>query len=461
MPADTAKWRCTISDDSMSATVFLTPPGQGESIDIEDVVMFLRANGVISGLIYSEIEKAVKEKIFYKDITVAKGRSLIETQNGYYEFLFSVGEIKHPTIRSDGSVDYQSMSIIQSVSPGDLLAVYHPAVPGSSGLDVKNREIRCKPAKDLPAIKGSGFEVSFDGNTYKATMEGRVEYDNFKLHIRDLYELRKDLDLVIGRVDFRGDVIIHGNVESGTFIRATKSVTVEGAVEGATIIAEGDIVLKKGMQGGGKGRLVSGSNIYANFIEFTEVKAKGSVEANIILNSVISAGKSVIVRGKRGAIIGGTNYSVGEMIMAHAGNKAEVKTKIASGISEDYDKRHHLLTSKAESAKASISKTKTEIEQIRDVRLTNDPKDVKDAKISHLTRRLKRDMRLLEHVQKELQEIEETINVGMEAAITVDDTVNPGVTVYIDNKEMQVRSPMNHVKFFRPSGSDRIEVQQL
>jgi Predicted polymerase, most proteins contain PALM domain, HD hydrolase domain and Zn-ribbon domain len=77
------------------------------------------------------------------------------------------------------------MSVIQSVSPGDILAIYHPAVPGSSGLDVRNRELRCKPAKELPPIKGSGFEVSFDGNTYKATMEGRVEYDNFKMHIRE------------------------------------------------------------------------------------------------------------------------------------------------------------------------------------------------------------------------------------------------------------------------------------
>ena len=461
MAVVTDKWRCTISEDCMTASVFITPPEAGETITAEDVAVFLRANGVLSGIIYSEIEKMINEKAYYKDIEVARGRSLIETQNGYYEFLFNIGEIKHPTIRSDGSVDYQSMSIIQSVSPGDLLAVYHPAVAGSSGLDVKNREIRCKPAKDLPPLKGTGFEVSFDGNTYKATMEGRVEYDNFKLHVRDLYELRKDLDLVTGRIDFRGDVVVHGNVRTGTFIRATKSVTVEGSVEAATIIAEGDIVLKKGMQGGERAKLVSGSNIYANFIEFTEVKAKGNVETNIIFNSVISAGKSVLVKGKRGAIIGGTCYSVGEMFASHAGNKAEVKTTLASGISDDYDKRRHLLTSKAESAEESIRKTKHELEQIRDVRLTNDPKEVKDAKISQLTRRLKRDERLLEHVQKELAEIEETMNVGMEAAVSVENIVNPGVTVRIDNKELKVSKEMHGVKFYRPAGSSEIEVSPL
>ena len=461
MPVATEGWRCNISDDSMSASIFVTPPGEGESITVEDVTVFLRANGVLSGVIYSEIEKLIKEKIYYKDVVVAKGKSLVETQNGYYEFLFSIGEIKHPTIRSDGSVDYQSMSVIQSVSPGDLLAVYHPSVPGSSGLDVKNREIRCKPAKELPQIKGSGFEVSFDGNTYKAAMEGRVEYDNFKMHIRDMYELRKDLDLVTGRIDFRGDVVVHGNVCTGTFIRSTKSVTVDGTVEGATIIAEGDIVLKKGLQGGGKAKLVSGGNIYANFIEFAEVKAKGNVEANIILNSMVSAGKSVLVKGKRGAIIGGINYSVGEMSAAHAGNDVEIRTVLASGISEDYDKRHHLLALKAESAKESIHKAKNEIEQIRDVRITNDPKDVKEAKISQLQRRMKRDERLLEHVNKELQEIEDTISVGGEAAISIEETVNPGVMIRIDDKEMKINSPLQHVRFYRPQGSSDIEVKTL
>ncbi|MBO4889360.1 MAG: DUF342 domain-containing protein [Lachnospiraceae bacterium] len=461
MAVDTTKWKCSISDDCMSATVLMTEPKADERITTEDVAMFLRANGVTAGFVYSEIEKAVNEKTYYKDVVVARGKSMVETVPGTYEFLFNMGEIKHPTIRSDGSVDYQSMSVIQSVSPGDVLAVYHPAVQGSNGLDVKNREIRCKPAKELPAIKGSGFDVSFDGNTYTANMEGRVEYDNFKLHVRDLYELRGDLDLVTGRIDFRGDVIVHGNVRTGTFIRATKSVTVDGSVEAATIMAEGDIVLKKGMQGGGRAKLISGANIYANFIEFTDVKAKGNVEANIILNSKISAGKSVVVKGKRGAIIGGINYSVGHMSTAQAGNNAEIKTVVASGISDEYDKRHHLLSGKAESARDSIKKTKFEIEKIRDVRLTNDPKEVKEAKISQLTRRLKRDERLLEHVEKELKEIEDTMSVGGEAAVIVEDTVHPGVTVMIDNKELSIKNTMTHVRFYRPEGSSEIEVKTL
>jgi Protein of unknown function (DUF342). len=63
MAAVTDGWRCNISDDSMSATVFVTAPKEGESITVEDIAHYLRANGVMSGLIYSEIEKIINEKI--------------------------------------------------------------------------------------------------------------------------------------------------------------------------------------------------------------------------------------------------------------------------------------------------------------------------------------------------------------------------------------------------------------
>lgn len=459
MPVATEKWKCEIASDNMSATLLITPPEKDEVITSEDVMVYLRQKGINTGLLYSEIEKMISSGTYYKDVVVAKGREIVESVNGHYEFMFNMGEIKHPTIRSDGSVDYQSMSVIQSVSPGDVLAVYHPAVPGSHGMDIKGRELRCKPAKEQPEIRGSGFEVSFDGKTYKSTLEGRVEYDNYKMHIRDIYELRGDLNLVNGRIDFRGDVVVHGNVRTGTFIRATKSVTVDGSVEGATIIAEGDIVLKKGMQGGGKAKIICGGNLYANFIEFTDVKAKGNVEANIILNSKISAGKNVIVKGKRGAVIGGITGAVGLLETTIAGNDSELKTVCSVGISPELDSRYHLLLEKSESAKKAIAKTKFEIEQIRDVRLSSDPKEVKEAKISRLTRRLKRDERLLEHVNEELSRQKDTVELGSEAKVIVHEKVNPGTIIRIDNQEYIVKSVLNSAEFFRPSGSTYIEVK--
>ena len=45
-------------------------------------------------------------------------------------------------------------------------------------------------------------------------------------------------------------------------IKAGKSLTVEGVVESATIIAGGDVCLKRGMQGAGKGSITAGGGCF-------------------------------------------------------------------------------------------------------------------------------------------------------------------------------------------------------
>ena len=66
-------------------------------------------------------------------------------------------------------------------------------------------------------------------------------------------------------VDFNGDIVIHGNVEAGVVINAGKSLTVDGVVESASITAGGMVCLKRGMQGGGKGSITAGGDIFTEF----------------------------------------------------------------------------------------------------------------------------------------------------------------------------------------------------
>ena len=450
--------RVQISEDHMSATLHLTPPPAGESYTVEELADHLRHNGVNNGIIFSALEEMLKEGIYHKDVVVAQGTEAVHGINGYYEFFFEQDDKKnkHPLIRSDGSVDYQSMSVIQNVRAGDVLAVYHPAIEGSHGMDVTGREFRAHPAKDLPTIHGSGFETSYDGLTYTATIEGKVEYDNFKLFVRDVYEFRGDLDLIVGKIDFRGDVIVYGNVCAGTMIRASKSITVEGSVEAATLIADGDIVLKKGMQGGKKARIVSGGSVYANFIEFTDVEARENVEANIILNCHVQAGKDVIVSGKKGAVVGGKIYSVGSVQTSFLGNAVGVRTTAAVGSSEDLERRNHLLRVKSESTKESLAKTMMEIQMFKANVSVSESEEVRAAKLKQLERRRERDERLLEHVEKELAKIGETMEVAREARVTVGTTAFPAAVIRIDDQEIELKSAENNVEFFREQMRDGI-----
>lgn len=457
-----ADCRVTISDDHMKAMLYLTPPAGGEMYSVEEVSDFLRKNGVNSGIQFTAIEEIVRERLYYREFPVAEGKPPIHGVNGYYEFFFDQGkEAKRPLIRSDGSVDYQSMSVIHNVRKGDKLATYHPAVPGTHGMDVTGREFRAHVAKELPQIHGTGFEMSFDNLSYIATIEGKVEYDNYKLFVRDVYEFKGDLDLIVGKIDFRGDVIIHGNVCSGTTIRASKSITVDGSVEAATLIAEGDIVLKKGMQGGKRAKVISGGNVYANFLEFTEVEAKGNVEANIIMNCNIRAGQNIVVSGKRGAVVGGSIYCVGALNTTFLGNGVGIKTVAAVGVNEDAEKRNHLLKVKSETTKASLAKTLMEIQAVKSSALISESKEVREAKIKQLERRKERDERLLEHVGRELAKIEETMTTAKGARILVNNMVYSDTRVRIDDQELLVMDNEKNVEFYRDDKTEGIKKRSV
>lgn len=455
------KCKVTVAEDSMSATLFIEPPEDGIAYSVEELSDFLKNKGVYGGVIYSALEDMTQNNIYYKDYVVAKGTMPTEGKNGYYELFFDYNVKKKPVIRSDGSVDYQSMSEIECVSVGEKLAVYHPAIPGKNGTDVRGRTLRSKPAVDQPVLKGSGFTYNDDTNEYKSLIEGKIEFDGKTLTISNVYEYRGDLDLVVGRIDFRGDVVIKGNVLSGTFIRATKSITVEGSVEAATLISGGDIILKKGMQGGQKARISCGGDVYANFIEFTKVEAKGKVEANIIMNCQIEAGMDVIVSGRRGAIVGGSTYAVGFINTMMLGNTAGHRTEVGVGVKKDLTDRRRVLSTKVEALKLNIDKTNKEIIKIGDPRLSNEKKEVREAKVSQLKRRLSKDEKMVQHISSELEKIEYTIEVGSRAKISVAGTAYQGTQIMIDDMIMQIDSDRKGVAFVKDSIEDRISVENI
>ena len=162
MAEDYIGWTITVSEDSMEAVLHMEPPVERNPYTVEEALSYIKMNGVIGGILYSVVEQSVELRQYYKDIVVARGKTPVDGVDGYYEVLFDQGNVKKPTIRSDGSVDYTSMNMIRSVRAGDNLIKYHPSQPGSHGIDVRGRELRCKPGKDLPVIRGTGFTTDFE-----------------------------------------------------------------------------------------------------------------------------------------------------------------------------------------------------------------------------------------------------------------------------------------------------------
>lgn len=320
-----------ISDDRSQAFLYLAPKPEGKYTK-QELIKLLEAHGVIAGLNTSNLAAMANKGVYDREICVAKRIDPVEGKDGYYEYAFEVDARHEPKIRDDGTVDYASMNVIQSISKGGLLARYHASVEGADGKDVCGNVIPVSKPKELPELTGKGIKRSDDDpNVFVATEDGKIDFKDGKLQISKIYRIKGDVDRVSGDVDFDGDLVVGGNVAAGAMIKCAGTLTIEGTVESAILYADSDIVLQRGIQGNNKGKIFCKGSIYADFLEQASIEVLGDVETNSIINCQIHAGGKVVLTGKKGQLLGGTVHAAKGIDCKMLGNEAESKTNVHVG----------------------------------------------------------------------------------------------------------------------------------
>lgn len=294
----------SVSSDGLTATIRVKPV-EDQPVSVEEIVSFLRQNGVVYGILEDSIRDFCDNKKFFLELPCARGIAPIDEENGTLEYLFEKDKNLMPTELDDGTVDYRDLGIVQNVKKGDVLCRIIPPAPGRNGTDVCGKPLPFRKGA-LPSFpQGRNTEVSEDGLTLTSTTDGCIEYKNASLSISEVFIVRGDVDSASGNIDFLGTVVVQGDVLEGFTVKAGGDINVRGMVEGATMEAGGNIAIAYGMNGMNRGRLTAGGSVSAQYIENSTVKCEGDVRTGVVLNSVVTAGNSIIVRGKRGLLAGG------------------------------------------------------------------------------------------------------------------------------------------------------------
>ncbi len=443
-----------ITDDKTEAWLYLcAPEGEGQ-YDKTEIIQYLQKNQVIAGINQSNVAAMCKKKIYEREVKVAVSEKGEEGCSGHYEFFFDTGKRK-PIIRSNGSVDYRSMNLIQNAKAGDLLAIYHPAVQAKPGRDVTGGMQKGAVYKELRPLIGRAVSNEENPNEYRAIRTGKIEYDgNNHLSIEEVHEIMGNCDLTNNAViEFDGDVVINGNVEAGVVIKAGKSVTVEGVVESAIISAGTDVCLKRGMQGAGKGSIVAGGDVFTEFLEYTNVKAGGNVQANVILNSKVSADKKVTLTGKKGLIVGGIVHGMLGISCITAGNMSEIKTGLHVGLKpETIDKRIEV--------NERYSKANEELEEVvagmaKILRVRQQSGELSEQLQKYLDELKRKKEEIYSHcmeVKKEADAMEAIVIATREAKIRVEGNIYHGVVISIDNHDMIINRDTSFMEYQSQNG---------
>ncbi len=445
-----------ISEDWMSAELYLCPPPEHTNYDMDTVLQLLAKNGIRKGVREERIKKMLTDKIYFAKIAVAFGQSAKEGQEGHYEFLFDAETNRKPKVLPDGSVDYRTMTTIPTVKEGAIIARYTPAAPGKPGWDLAGRELPARDGRELPEIKGKGFCTSEDKRTYMATISGRIEMENGRINIKNFLEIKEDVDVLTGDIEFDGDVLVHGNVTSGRKIRAGGTLTVQGAVEGCELYAGKDIVLTCGMQGGGKGLVSCKGSVSGKFFEQTKIMAGKNVNANSVLSCIVEAGEDVIVAGRHGVILGGTVYAGRTLEVTTVGNVAEVQSELIAGKSDELEKSLQKLETEYKSLAEQLEKT------TRVLSLLQVPKDPKLEPRASQERRMQvtrfkisLDSQINENLQKR-QKLLEKIELAQDAKIVVRQCAYPGTRVRMNGVQYQFKETLNGVTLKKKDNEIRL-----
>ena len=163
-----------ITFDEMEAYMLLPEPEQGTGYTDSQIRQEMAARGITTGIDEQRISDMLEGHTYNAELLVAQGKKPVDGTDGYYEYKFDTNFDGKPKLLPDGSVDYWSVHSIESVTAGQVIAVYHPAVSGEDGMSVKGRLVPAKHGREQMPLKGKGFDRMDDEVTYTASMDGKI-----------------------------------------------------------------------------------------------------------------------------------------------------------------------------------------------------------------------------------------------------------------------------------------------
>ncbi len=453
-PAVTEQYHLKVSDDAMEAVVRFYPPSStGKRMDIREFLNDLNSRNIIFGIKTEEIQKHFQsDGVYCTDMVVAVGKPARHGSDAKIVYHFNTDLHVQPTVREDGSVDFFNLNMINHCQKGDLLAEIIPEDVGEYGTTINGNNIKPRDVKRATLKFANNIELSEDRLTIRSKVNGHVMLVDDKVFVSDVYEV-ENVDMSTGNVDFDGSVQINGNVASNFVVKAGGNVIINGVVEGAHVVAGGNIIIARGMNGMSKGTLEAGGDIIAKFIENSTVTAGGYVHTEAILHSRVIAGTEIVVDGRKGFITGGHVQAYNRIEVKTLGATLGTSTVVEVGVNPQIKSEYIEL-------QKDMGEVVKDIKAIQPIIANFLEKKAKGARFSsEQIKFIQGQAQTLEGKKKELAEknnrmltLQGLIDNQRKAEVVVKGVVYGGTTIVIGDVSTVLQSSYKYCKFERISG---------
>jgi len=416
---------------------FMTPEGQMEApLTVGDAMSAIRKAGVVRGLRQDLLKQLFDEGRFDQEVLVAESTHPQNGQDAWIEFFFDHKHEFQPKEDTDGRIDYHDVSIFTSIARGDKLCQLHPATEGTPGETVTGARIEPKNGRERLLPQGPRTEISSeDPNLLIASENGCVTLNKSNLvEVQPRLVIKGDVDFNTGNVDFAGSLAIGGDVKAGFKVHVVGDLEIGGCVEDAEIDVEGNVLIKKGFIGRGKGLIKTTGNLTVKYVHGQNIMCGGNVVAGgEIMHSHVRASGNVIANSRKGVIMGGRIEAECNVETTTLGSTSYTPTEVTVGIDFKLLDRLKEINEELKKVKENQDKVKKALYNISVLKTKR--KGQLSAEQQTLMERLQETSRYYPKYQSELEQeasrIHQDINRHKEAHVKVSRTLFPGVRIII------------------------------
>ena len=345
-----------VSTDNMAAYLRIKPAYSGQKVTFEYVIGFLTQQGIIYGICENEVRSFCQDGRFYSEVICAKGIRPVDGTDGFIEYFFNTNTEYKPKEREDGTIDFRDLDMVKNIKKDAVLCKITPPEAGTDGTDVFGHVVPFVSGRFPVLPVGTNTVVSEDGLSLIAGVDGCIEYKKSVINVSDVFYVRGDVDSASGNINAIGSVVVQGDVREGFSVKAGKDISIRGMAEGALIEAQGTISISNGMNGMGKGTLKAGGNIVGKYFENAILISENDIYADILMNCRATAQGSIILKGHKASLIGGSYQAGQKIIVKNIGTSAYTTTTVT-------------VQSKQLEDKLTIGKEENNAEQLEQKRL--------------------------------------------------------------------------------------------
>lgn len=324
-----------VSRDKMTLyAMFHEPLGTGRHMNFKEFCKKIKEDYGLSSVKFTELKPIFEGRKFKERTLIGTGIHPVRGKDGQIIYHFDTNNVPKVKILENGKADWFDRGIVHNVHKDQLLVSITEGEDGIPGRDIYGNIIPPVDGKTPAMPKSVNTYLSDDSMQMYAAKNGRVVLRGKEILVDDKIVV-PNIDNESGNIIFAGDIHVKGDVLSNFTIEAEGNIIVEGIIEGATVIAGGNVEFKRGINGSGKGYVKCGGSFRASFVESSEIVAGEDIIADSVINSTLMAGNKIVVEGKKGLLVGGEAKARNSIYAENAGNDFFVRTLLEVGVDID------------------------------------------------------------------------------------------------------------------------------